>query len=357
MAIITLSHISALQAIRYARCRNHHLGWTAIGRIEQRHALQQGTLNRHDIDLDLLPRYGIELDERCDKLHVLVPHANARRRHSGIAPHVAPPASLPNGALLRIAPDLYSCSPAYAALLLSRHLSLGATVSLLMELLGTYSLPCEATMPIHWGGVWPDSIERNAVEQAHYGCEPAVSIKNLREIARTATSSSYATFRTAVNLVNQPSASPGETIMFGMFGLPMRYGGFNCNALPHGGMHLNKRVDFTGRSCLMASGIPYAICDAYIPSSKTDLEYNGLGHEQTAARIHDGNRNNGLRGMGIKVIVINRDQMRDIDALEAMAQSIHSDANVRFRYRIRGYRRRQVALLNSLRQACGLPRV
>lgn len=107
----------------------------------------------------------------------------------------------------------------------------------------------------------------------------------------------------------------------------------------------------------MASGIPYAVCDLYIPAAGSDLEYNGGYHEQESVRVRDGQRNNGLKGMGVKVLVINRDQMIDIVALEAIAQSIYDDANQRFRYQAAGYRARQLALLNGLRAGIGLPPV
>lgn len=135
----------------------------------------------------------------------------------------------------------------------------------------------------------------------------------------------------------------------------MRYGGFGCSALPKGGMLLNHRLDFNTQTVRMASGMPYAVLDADIPSAKTDLEYNGAGHEIQQARIHDGNRNNGIKGMDYKVLVINRNQMRDIVALEAMAKSIYHDAGVRFRYSIKAYRNRQAAWLNGLRNSIGLP--
>ncbi|MDY2777487.1 MAG: hypothetical protein SOU51_03835 [Collinsella sp.] len=143
--------------------------------------------------------------------------------------------------------------------------------------------------------------------------------------------------------------------MFGMFGPPKRYGSFGLSSLPKGGVKLNHRIDFNEMASRMASGVPYAICDAYIPAAKTDIEYNGGYHESAAARIHDGNRNNGLRGMGVRVVVINRDQMRDITALEAIARSVYRDAGVQFRYNFKGYRVRQIAMLNGLRAASGLP--
>ena len=133
----------------------------------------------------------------------------------------------------------------------------------------------------------------------------------------------------------------------------MAYGGFNCAALPDG-MLLNHCIDFTHDAVLMSSGMPYAVADVFIPAANVDVEYNGTGHEELPARIHDGNRNNGLRCMGIIVIVIQRDQMRDIQALEAIARIIYRFAHVRFRYQGKGHRTKQANLLNALRGAVGL---
>ena len=122
---------------------------------------------------------------------------------------------------MRVSPGVYAESPAFAALQYSRGRSLGEVVALLMELLGTYSLSEEATLPISWGGVWPDERDRKDVEQVHYRCEPAVTMAELRAMARWAKSSHFATFRAAVRIVAPGSASPAETVMFGMLGAPL----------------------------------------------------------------------------------------------------------------------------------------
>ena len=58
--------------------------------------------------------------------------------------------------------------------------------------------------------------------------------------------------------------------------------------------------------------------------------------------------------MGIDVIVLDRAQMRNLSALEAIAATIYKRAGMRFRYRINGYRSRQLDFLNSMRRASGL---
>lgn len=352
---LVISHAAALSLIRKERQVHDGLTWEPVGRVEARQAFAGCVPERHLVD-DVLLAPWCPLDgDAGENLDVLVGGASHRRRRDLLTCHVLSGA-LPAGALLKVEPGVYCCSPAFVALQYAKSKPLPEVVALLMELLGTYSMPPEATYPIAWGGVWPDDVRREAVEQAHYRCSPAVTPAELRAMARWAKSSSYATFRTAVGLVVPGSASPGETLMFGMLGLPLRHGGFGLCSLA-GGMQLNQRVDFSHRAVLMSSGMSHAVCDAFIAAAKTDLEYNGVGHEEENYRIHDGQRNNGLRGMDIKVVVINRDQMRDIEALEAIAQSIYRDAGVQFRYRHQGYRLRQQALLNGLRQGIGLPPV
>lgn len=275
---------------------------------------------------------------------------------------------------MHVEADIYATSPAMTAMLCSKNESVAKTLMLLMELLGTYSLPPEATHPIAYDDTWPKGDGYEAMgdldcrgdqsaaeqqnetryEQAHYKCEPATTIEELEAVARFAKSSSYTSFRTAVKLARPGSASPAESLMFAVLGAPMRFGGFGCCSLPMGGLLLNYRIDFDTLAVNMSSGIPYAICDLYCPAAGVDNEYNEIGHELQNARIHDGNRNNGLKAMGIHVLVINRDQMKDLVALEAFAQTMHRLAGVRFRYRIKGYRKRQAAWLNALRAGIGL---
>lgn len=353
METLVIIDFSALRGVRSARRAYGSLPWGAVGRVEQRHAIEGCVPNADMVDLDDLARLGMWAPNESEELHVLVASAGARRARAPMLCHVCP-GPLPLGAIMRVAPGVYCSSPAYTALRCSRGRSVPEILILLLELLGSYSLPPEATFPIAWGGVWPDEVERKSVEQIHYPSEPVVTIKELQAMARYAKSSEYANFRTAVRLAATGSRSPAESIMYGMFAPPLRFGAFGISSLK-GGMLLNHRIDFDTTSLHMASGVPYAVCDAYIPAAHIDTEYNGIGHEEENRRIHDGQRNNGLKGMGVTVLVINRDQMRDIVALEAIARSIHKAAGGLLRYRYSGVRQRQTAWLNGLRAGSGLP--
>lgn len=368
-----ISHLSALRAIRRARRAYSALPWDAIDDEQQTQALVGCVPNKDAIDFAALAILDAWSEDDPNRLDLLVAGGNNRRPDGRLLQHTIT-ASLPQGAIMHIEADIYATSPAMTAMLCSKNESVAKTLMLLMELLGTYSLPPEATYPIAYDDTWPEANsfetmddldcqgdqptpEKQAetrYEQAHYKCEPATTIEELEAVARFAKSSSYASFRTAIKLARAGSASPAESLMFAVLGAPMRFGGFGCCSLPMGGLLLNYRIDFDTLAVNMSSGIPYAICDLYCPAAGVDNEYNGIGHELQNARIHDGNRNNGLKAMGIHVLVINRDQMKDLVALEAFAQTMHRLAGVRFRYRIKGYRKRQAAWLNTLRAGIGL---
>lgn len=368
-----ISHLSALRAIRRARRAYSALPWDAIDDEQQTQALEGCVPNKDAIDFAALAILDAWSEDDSECLDLFVAGGNNRRPDGRLLQHTIT-APLPQGAIMYIESDIYATSPAMTALLCSKNESVAKTLMLLMELLGTYSLPPEATYPIAYDDTWPKANSFEAMddldcqgdqptpekpaetryEQAHYRCEPATTIEELEAVARFAKSSSYASFRTAVKLTRAGSASPAESLMFAVLGAPMRFGGFGCCSLPMGGLLLNYRIDFDTLAVNMSSGIPYAICDLYCPAAGVDNEYNGIGHELQNARIHDGNRNNGLKAMGIHVLVINRDQMKDLVALEAFAQTMHRLAGVRFRYRIKGYRKRQAAWLNALRAGIGL---
>lgn len=368
-----ISHFSALRAIRRARRAYSALPWDSIDGGQQEQALAGCIPNNDAVDFSALSILDAWNEDDSEPLDLLISNEDNRRPDKRIRQHILS-AALPKGAIMRIEADIYATSPAMTAMLCSKNESVAKTLMLLMELLGTYSLPPEATYPIAYDDTWPkaDGFEvmgdldcqgsqpapegqaEARYEQAHYKCEPATTIEDLEAIARFAKSSSYASFRTAVKLARTGSASPAESLMFAVLGAPMRFGGFGCCSLPMGGLLLNYRIDFDTLAVNMSSGIPYAICDLYCPAAGIDNEYNGIGHELQNARIHDGNRNNGLKAMGIHVLVINRDQMKDLVALEAFAQTMHRLAGTRFRYRIKGYRKRQAAWLNALRAGIGL---
>lgn len=144
-----------------------------------------------------------------------------------------------------------------------------------------------------------------------------------------------------------PARSPMEAIMAAMLHMPHAYGGFNI------AMQLNRKIDFS-EAAQAVSGMPYAVCDAYVPEAHASVEYNGDHHSEGKARIHDERRKLGLAAMGIETFTINFEQLRDVCALESVARTIYRRMGKQYRNRTNASRVKQVTLLNGLRRAFGL---
>lgn len=143
--------------------------------------------------------------------------------------------------------------------------------------------------------------------------------------------------------------SPMECIMLAMFSLPFSYGGFAC-----GPFKTDYKIEFNDRAQAI-SGMPHAVCDAFQEAARFDLEYNGeLGHSSRRRRIHDEKRNTGLITMGIEVATVNNEMLCDMEAMEALAWRIHQRMGKRYQNRVEARRKRQDALLNTLRACFGL---
>lgn len=65
---------------------------------------------------------------------------------------------------MHVEADIYATSPAMTAMLCSKNESVAKTLMLLMELLGTYSLPPGATYPIAYDGIWPEGDDYEAMD-------------------------------------------------------------------------------------------------------------------------------------------------------------------------------------------------
>lgn len=269
---------------------------------------------------------------------------------------------------MRVTPHVYCVSPTFAVMQASPSKSMPWTLMQLMELLGSYSLPTEATYPVLEGQQWPPpdkTIELGdtcnpkdvAVEQAHYKCDAAATMDELQTLAEWATSSRYSKFRTAARHAKERSASPGESIMYGVFGLPFRMGGLNLNALDVNGMQLNCRINFDHDALTASGGMDHIVADALIEAARTCFEYNGSGHETPAQTLHDNKRNNGLRTMGYNVYILDRQQMADLAALETIASAVYRHAGERPSHGVKGLRILQGNLLNELRAGVGLAAV
>ena len=149
-----ISHLSALRAIRRARRAYSALPWGVIDDEQQAQALADCVPNKDAIDFAALAILDAWSEDDPERLDLFVAGGNNRRPDERLLQHTIT-APLPESAIMHIEADIYATSPAMTAMLCSKNESVAKTLMLLMELLGTYSLPPEATYPLAHDDTWP----------------------------------------------------------------------------------------------------------------------------------------------------------------------------------------------------------
>lgn len=70
-------------------------------------------------------------------------------------------------------------------------------------------------------------------------------------------------------------------------------------------LQMAHRIDVKGSARLLTKR-SYFECDAFLPRSKTDIEYNGIIHEKEDQFVTDVERTNALEAMGYNVMTVTR---------------------------------------------------
>lgn len=337
---IVLTHNTALRGIRYTRCRYAHLPWRPLDAREQQRVLSTCIANESAIDRHALTRMGF--CSPSEPIDLFAAGKSGRRTRRDVRCHEIP-RDLPAGSILEVGRDIYCVSPQFLLLQVAARRPLATVLALAMECCGRFSMP--ETHGLKSQHLLPSPEERTKYQEA----EPALSAPALRNFLKHIERLHGAKpLRQLAPYVLDGARSPMEAIMALVFHLPRSYGGFGI-----ADMKLNHRIDFSPHA-QAASRMPYAVCDAYVRSARLTLEYNGGDHDEPSRRIHDELRDLGLEIMGITTFKINHEQLRDINALEIIAQKVYQRAGKRYRNRVKAYRVKQVQLLNGLRQAFGL---
>ena len=147
-----ISHFSALRAIRRARRAYSALPWDSVDSEQQAQALASCIPNNDAIDFGALSILDAWNEDDSELLDLLVSDEDNRRPDKRLLQHILT-APLPEGAIMHVEADIYATSPAVTAMLCSKNESVAKTLMLLMELLGTYSLPPGATYPIAYDDI------------------------------------------------------------------------------------------------------------------------------------------------------------------------------------------------------------
>ena len=333
-ASVVLTGASALRMMRAERRQMGYISWRDLDPDEERSVLHASSPSAEDIYLPDLVRIGAVSGEVQEDLCLLVGSAKQRRRMPGASWSVCS-VGLPVGSILEVEPGVYSLSPEALCVAVAREVGCIQAFALAQELCSKISLSDRGKYLPPYTSPVANRLAKDKDQPADYlaACKGNVAKQLLRLCPH----------------LSENLRSPMECIMLALFSLPFSYGGFAC-----GPFKTDYKIEFDDRAQAI-SGMPHAVCDAYQEAARFDLEYNGeLGHSSRRGRIHDEKRNTGLITMGIEVATVNNEMLCDMEAVEALAWRIHQRMGKRYQNRVEARRKRQDALLNTLRACFGL---
>lgn len=252
-------------------------------------------------------------------LHLLVPHDAARLTSHAAISHVA--RSVPPGAFLQIAPDVYMSSPEYCYLCMAGALSEARLAEVGFELCGSYAL---------------DASERGfhnrkpltSVAAIATFLDAAVGIRNVKKA------------RHILRYIADNSASPRETDTTIILCFPGNLGGyaFELPALNR----LLRIADGPGRTRVVA-------CDLLWARHHVAIEYDSAAYHSGVADIdRDSKRRAALEAAGIKVITITRKQLASVEETHKVALALARNMGRELRPRARDFYQKRLELRNEL---------
>ena len=341
-ASVILTGASALRMMRAERGQMGYIGWKDLEPEEERRVLCTSSPSAEDICLSDPVRIGAKSGEVQEDLCLLVGSAAQRRRMPGVGWSVC--SGLLAGSILEVEPGVYSLSPEALCVAVAREVGCIQAFALAQELCSKISLSDRGKYLPPYTSPVANRLAKDKDHPADVGyfeVEPDY-------LAACKGSAAKQLLRLCPYL-SENLLSPMECIMLALFSLPFSYGGFAC-----GPFKTDYKIEFDDRAQAI-SGMPHAVCDAYQEAARFDLEYNGeLGHSSRRGRIHDEKRNTGLITMGIEVATVNNEMLCDMEAMEALAWRIYQRMGKRYQNRVEARRKRQDALLNTLRACFGL---
>lgn len=300
--------------------------------------LARARVGKTAVDRNELARLGFCSWDGNDDVHLLACGTAARRQPAGIKVH-STRIDMSSGLFLKVTPNIVLPAPELCFVQCCEKLSFEGALALGLELCGTFSMS-EAR---------ENEQTADDSDPGYHECESAMTVRSLtKTIAQLPNVNGVRTARRAAHYLLDNARSPMEAIVAGVFHPPFSQGGFGIEE-----MLLNYEIPFD-RTAVDASDMTHAICDAFIPSAKVTLEYNGSYHDEPNARIHDERRSLGLAALGIATLPLNHDTLQNVDALEAVARVIYERKGERYRDRTKKSAVKRVELLNGLRTAFGL---
>lgn len=179
---------------------------------------------------------------------------------------------------------------------------------------------------------------------ALFDINPLVSTRALETFcAKSRSLDGSARIASVMRYVADGSASPRETELALLLGLPERYGGYGLG-IPL----MNWKVDSDERAYAI-SGKRSFRCDLCWPDARIDVEYQSdLGHRGEEKRIEDSRRFNALASMGWDVIGVTNAEATNLHAMDAIAGSVRRRLGKRARTHVADVDARRIELRHRL---------
>ena len=227
---------------------------------------------------------------------------------------------------LRLAEKTYAYSPDYAlAQIAAREPNLVEILLNLWEACGTYG------------------TSRTALQSA-YNIDPLTSKRSLASFVSNNPSAAGARkLERALRYLANQSASPRETHLALLLGLPLMYGGYGLG-IPQ----MNYTVEASAQARTI-SGKRSFRCDLCWPEAKIDVEYQSTEtHSGEQRRISDSRRANALATMGWTVIGVTGNEILGVASTNTIADTVRKRLRKKPRPLPHDYVERQLLLRKQL---------
>lgn len=257
-------------------------------------------------------------------IDLVIASANLKRKRSFAVTHVWP--SPEKGkSFIGVGEGLFVSSPEACFAQMAKYLDVVQLARLGFELCGTYSLDRSMTAGF---------VKRR----------PLCSRKSLlRYVEKLPGRSGVERARRALQFVRDGSASPMETRLALLLGLPASMGGYGL-----GMPEMNVEVKAPAGKRTNASWGVYH-CDLYWRAAKVAVEYNStLYHTGEDAILHDSERMNDMAAFGVDVLVVTRPQIADPNRMETVAEIVSKMLGQRLRGRCSDWELRKMQLRRTL---------
>lgn len=313
---------------RYSRIVSHDADAASVHRTSS--ALPRGVPSKPDLsrafDRLCLEHPGLEFDMPA---HLLIGSGSRCRSSDRAVAHLCKSA-IPRRALCRLDDSVVLASPNLALCQMASciHDSI-ALLQLLWEACGTYGTPLAG----------PVSFAETA-----YELQPLTSLTSLRAFcSRNSHLNGAAKIARMLKYVAGGSASPRETGLALLLGLPGRYGGYNLG-IPI----MNHEVKASRKAWEMSGKRSFRL-DLCWPEARIDVEYqSSYGHSGEEARIGDSRRANALRSMGWNVVGVTGVEATGLPSIDTIANTVRRSLGKRARPTTLELHERRIRLRRAL---------